>query len=136
MEIQAWSLPKIRPRRAELLTLGLGLAGAALAAWLWSPRAGAGVAAGGVLAWLNGRWLDEATRAISTLAAAQSDAEKPRVSPWVYVKLFARYALIGVVIYVMFSRFAVPVVSVLAGLLSLGAAVILDGAYETAVRAK
>jgi hypothetical protein len=103
---------------------------------LWSPRAGAGVAAGAALAWLNGRWLDAATRAVAQAAAAPAAAEKPKISPWVYAKLFLRYALIGLVIYVMFSRFNVPIASVLVGLLALGAAVILDGAYESAVRAK
>jgi len=125
-------------RRIGALTLAIGLAGAAVAWWLWSPRAGLGVGVGGALAWLNGVWMRQMTEAIARLAAAQAQhqasAAKPRVPRGVYARFLGRYALMAAVIYAMFTRFEVPVASVLTGLLALGAAAMVQGIVEAASR--
>lgn len=123
-------------RRIAVLTWVVGLAGAAVAFPAWSPAASAGIALGTVLAWVNGRWIAQATDAVARLSITQAGAEKPRMSPWVYVRFSARYGLIALVIYVMFARFKVPIVSVLVGLLALGLAAIIEGVYEAVPRSK
>ena len=120
-------------RRIGWLTLALGLAAAAITGAVGPSAAGLGVAIGAVLAWLNYRWLHQAAVALSRLAAA-GEGSRPHISTWVYVKFFARYGLIGVVLYVMVTRFAVPVVSMLAGLCALGAAAMAESIYELLVR--
>jgi hypothetical protein len=123
-------------RRVGWLTWIVGLAGAVVAFLAWSPKAGAGVAAGALLGWLNGRWIGQATDAIAKLSVAQAGGPKPVISRWVYIRFFARYGLIGLVIYVMFARFTVPVVSILLGLLALGLAAMIEGVYEASRRPK
>ncbi len=117
-------------RRIGWLTLGLGMGGALVIALVISRPAGVGVAVGAVLAWVNYRWLKQAAHAMSRVAAAQVDAKKSGVSMWVYVKFFARYALIALVLYVMVARFVVPIGSLLGGLLALGAAAMLESILE------
>ena len=117
-------------QRIGWLTLGLGLAAALVTGVLVSGAAAAGVTIGALLAWVSYRWLREAAHALTRLSAAQAQAEKPRVSPWLYVRFFARYALIGLVLYVMVARFAVPMASLLGGMLALGAAAMVEGIYE------
>jgi ATP synthase I chain len=117
-------------RRIGYWTLALGFA-AAVAVTLWlSPRAGVGVAVGAVLAWINYRWLKGGIAALVQVSAAQSGAPSPQVSSWVYARLFGRYILIGAALYVMVTRFATPVVSILGGLCALGAAAMAEGLYE------
>lgn len=127
-------------RRIAALTLALGAIGAALAWWLWSPRAGLGVAVGGALAWLNGVWMRQMTEAIARLAVAQaqdqSGTAKPRIPRGVYARFLGRYALMAAVIYAMFTRFEVPVASVLIGLLALGAAAMVQGIVEAFARSR
>lgn len=122
-------------RRIGWLTLALGLAAAAItgAVGVGPSASGLGVVIGAVLAWLNYRWLHQAAAELSRLAAA-GEGSRPHISTWVYVKLLARYGLIGVVLYVMVTRFAVPVVSMLAGLCALGAAAMAESIYELLVR--
>lgn len=121
-------------RRIAWLTIALGMAAAAGVALLHSPRAGLGVLVGSLLAWVNARWLQEALDAITRLSAAQAGAPKPRISAWLYFKFFARYALMGFVIYIMMKYFAVPVVSLLGGLLALGAATMAEFFFEALTR--
>jgi antibiotic biosynthesis monooxygenase (ABM) superfamily enzyme len=54
----------------------------------------------------------------------------------VYIKFAARYVLMGIVIYIMMTYFAVPVVSLLSGLLALGAATMAEFLYESMSRTK
>jgi hypothetical protein len=117
-------------RRIARLTLWLGLAAAVPVAALVSPRAGAGVAAGAVLAWVNYVWLKAAAHALTDVARGQAEGQRARVPASVYAKFFGRYALIAAIVYVMVTRFAIPVASVLGGLLALGAAVMVEGLYE------
>lgn len=116
--------------RIGWMTLTIGgiaaLATAGFAGWRW----GAGVAAGAGLAWLNARWLGQMLDAMMLLSTAQAGAPRPRISRWTYVKFFFRYALIGLAAYVMILLFRVPVVSILAGLLALGGAVLVQFGIE------
>ena len=123
-------------RRIVRWTLVLGFLAAVPVALWCSWRAGAGVFIGAVLAWINARWLQQALDALTVLSTAQADAAKPRISGWVYVKMFGRYVLMGVVIYIMISYFAVPAVSLLSGLLALGAATMAEFVYESVTRKK
>jgi len=117
-------------RRIAALTLSIGaMAGLIVAvagAWRW----GLGILLGAALAWLNFLWLEQALEAIARLARAQSGAPKPRISMWVWIKVFSRYGLIGVLLYTARVLVHIPVVSMLAGLCALGAAVMAEGIYE------
>lgn len=128
------SKPRAAEARIGWLTLVLGAAGAIAAGLLVAPQTGLGVAVGAALAWLNHRWLGQSLDAVTRAAAAQADAPQPRVPRWTYAKFIARYGLIAVVLYVMFSRFDVSVVSMLCGLLTLGAAAMVEGVYEAISR--
>jgi hypothetical protein len=122
--------------RINRLTLIIG-AVAAVAAWAaFSPRAASGVLAGSVLAWLNARWMQEALDTLTRRSRAHSGEEPRRVSVWTWVKFFSRYGLMAAVIYVMFKYFDVPVVSILCGLLALGAAIMAEFAYERTAPSK
>ncbi|NDQ56616.1 MAG: hypothetical protein GZ088_06025 [Acidipila sp.] len=123
-------LSRRRDRRLAWLTLALGFSAAAVAGARVAPLAGAGVAIGALLAWVNLRWLEQGVDAIVLLSTAQQGQPRPRISAWIYVKLFARYALIGLVVYVSVSSLAIPAVSVLGGLFALGAAAMVSGIYE------
>lgn len=117
-------------RRIAWLTLTLGLGASVVVATFVSRRFGVGVALGAVLAWVNFRWLQGALDALAVLSSAQARAEKPRISLWAFTKLFARYALIAVILYVMVTRFGIPLLSLLVGLCALGAATIAGSIYE------
>jgi small-conductance mechanosensitive channel len=117
-------------KRINRLTLIIGAMGAATAWIVFSPRAASGVLVGSVLAWLNARWMEEALDTLTLRSRSQSGAPAPRVPVWTWVKFFSRYGLMAVVIYVMFDYFDVPVVSVLCGLLALGAAAMAELAIE------
>jgi hypothetical protein len=77
-------------RRLQLLTLGIGFSAAIAVIFLKSFRAGAGVAAGAVLAWLNYRWLEGGVGALIAAGTRQEGAAKPRVPAGVYVKFAGR----------------------------------------------
>lgn len=121
-------------QRIGWLTLVLGLAAAAGVAVVLTMPAGAGVAVGTLLAWVNHRWLRQGLDAVVKVSVAQAGSKKPRISRWTWARLFGRYILIGVVAYAIVKFFAVPVLSVVAGLFALGAATMVEGIYEAAVR--
>ncbi len=122
-----------RDRRLAWLTLVLGFGAAAIVFFLVTRAAAAGVAIGTLLAWLNLRWLEQGADAIARLSTTQAGQPKARISVWVYVKLFARYGLIALVLYVIVRSLTIPVVSVLGGLLALGAAAMVASLYEVLV---
>ncbi len=132
----ALSPAALAERRIVRLTLVLGFLAAVPVALRFSWRAGTGVFIGAVLAWINARWLQNALDAIARLSIAQAGAPKPRISVWVYIKVGARYVLMAVVIYIMITYFGVPVVSLLSGLLALGAAAMAEFLYESVTRKK
>jgi ATP synthase I chain len=105
----------VAERRIEYVTLGIGAAGTILALLFAGIRAGAGVAVGAVLAWLNYRWLKQGVGALAGLAKAQEGAAKVRVPRSVYFKFMGRYVLLILVAYVILARLHVPAASLLAG---------------------
>jgi len=123
-------------RRVAAMTLFLGIVAAATTAAMHFPLAGVGVVLGTLLAWLNLRWLDQAGAALVRLAQAQRTAPRPRIPQSTWVKFFARYALMALVLYVTVTRSPVPLVSVVGGLLMLGAAAMAVGLYEVLVEAR
>jgi hypothetical protein len=116
------------------LTLWLGAAAALLVGALVSLPAGLGVAIGAALAWINHRWLGQSLDAVTRAATAQAGAAPPRVPRGTYFKFIARYGLIALVLYVMFAHLDVPIVSMLGGLLMLGAAAMAQGIREAVSR--
>lgn len=113
-------------RRIEWLTLALGFAAAVFAAVRWEWRAGAGVALGSLLAWINFRWLKQGVVALVEVSTAQAGSEHARVPFGVYLKFFGRFALLLLVVYVILSRSIFPALAVLAGLFSVVGAVLLE----------
>ena len=117
-------------QRIAALTLGIGAITAIIVALTVTWRWGIGILLGAALAWINFLWLDQGLHAISRLAQAQHGAPKPRISLWVWIKVFSRYGLIGILLYTAWVLVHIPVVSMLAGLCALGAAVMAEGIYE------
>ena len=117
-------------RRISRLTLILGFAAAIVVFALKSHPAGIGVALGTILAWLNFRWLDQALIALERQATAQQGSPAARVPFQIYVKIAGRYVLMAAAIYVTFHYFAVPVISLIVGLLALGAGALVGSIYE------
>jgi len=113
-------------RRIEYVTLGLAAAGAIYGAIVFGLRFGAGVATGGILAWLNYRWLKQGVGALAKLSTAQQGAAKVHVPRSVYFKFIGRYLLLILVAYVILTRFGVPVVSLLAGFGAVVVAVLVE----------
>jgi hypothetical protein len=125
-------------QRILRMTALLGFVAAAATALLWSPLGGMGVAIGAGLAWLSCLWLQQALDSLVQSTAVRSSSggpSRPVRLPWsVAAKLAGRYALMAAGAYVTVSFFAVPVLSVLAGLLALGAAAMVEGVYEAVAR--
>jgi|SRR5271154_2636628 hypothetical protein len=118
-------------RRIAWLTLALGFATATVVFFAKSNRAGIGIAVGTALAWVNYRWLDQSLGMLVAVSTAEPDSPQARGVPFsFYWKLVGRYVLIAVVIYVIVHYFALPLVSVLVGLLALGAGAIVGSIYE------
>ena len=117
-------------RRIAALTLGIGAVAAVIVSVIGFWRWGIGILIGAALAWINFLWLDQGLGAISKLAQAQHGAPKPRISLWVWIKVFSRYGLIAILLYTAWVLVHIPVVSMLAGLCALGAAVMAEGLYE------
>jgi hypothetical protein len=117
-------------RRISRLTLILGFTAAIAVFALKSRPAGVGVATGTLLAWLNFRWLDQVLVVLERLATAQEGSAAARVPPQIYVKIAGRYVLMAAAIYVTVHYFAVPLVSLIVGLLALGAGAMVGSIYE------
>jgi hypothetical protein len=122
-------------RRIAGMTLAIGLAAAAVIAIAGYRKWGLGIAVGAALAWVNFRWFEQGVNAVVRVAQAQAGAPKPRISMWVWVKMFARYGVVGVLLYTTWALWKVPVVAILAGLCALGAAVMAESIYEIMGRA-
>lgn len=117
-------------RRIAWLTLLIGFAAGGIVAALRDRWWGAGLAIGAVLAWLNFRWLRQGLDALVTASTAQAGAEQPRVPMGAYFRALFRYALIALLVYVIFIVLRVPLVSMVVGLCALGAATIAVSVYE------
>jgi HAMP domain-containing protein len=117
-------------KRISRLTLIFGFAAATAVFALKSHLGGVGVAIGTILAWLNFRWLDQGLIALERLATAQQGSPAARVPAQIYFKIAGRYVLMAAAIYVTVHYFAVPLVSLIAGLLALGAGAMVGSIYE------
>lgn len=117
-------------RRIEYITIGAGAAAALVAGFLWGAKAGASLAAGAALSWLNYRWMKQGVGALIPLATAQAGAEKVKIPRSVYFKFLGRYALLLVAAYVILSRLRLPAAFLIAGLFAVVAAVLLELIFE------
>ena len=117
-------------RRIAWLILVLGFAAAIFVFVAKSSRFGVGIAIGTVLSWLNFRWLDQSLGVVATVTTAKAGTSQARTPASFYWKIGGRYVLIAAVIYVTVHYFAVPLLSELVGLLSLGAGAIVGSLYE------
>jgi hypothetical protein len=130
MDTESLAQSDVTERRIAQFTLVLGCVASVAASFLFSVRMGVGVLIGGLLAWVNFRWLERAMDAVTLASTAQANSPEARVSISGYFGLFARYALIAAVVYVSFSVFRIPVLSMVVGLCALGAAAILATLLE------
>ena len=128
--LEAGLLGAATERRISWLTLALGLTAGGLVGALGDRLWGCGVAIGGLLAWLNFRWLKRGLDVFLTASAAQADRPKPEIPLSSYFAAAFRYVLLGFAIYVIFIYLKVPVLSMLVGLFALGAATIAASLYE------
>lgn len=113
-------------RRIECFAAGIGAAGAVGTGVFWGVRDGVWFAVGAALSWLNFRWMKQAIGVLSRLSAAHDGPEKTRVPRTVYVKFAGRYVLLMVVGYVILRGFKFAMVSLLAGLFVIAAAVLAE----------
>ncbi|HXA00332.1 MAG TPA: ATP synthase subunit I [Candidatus Dormibacteraeota bacterium] len=133
-------------QRIAWLTVVLGLAAAAVAAFLHRPDWAKGIVCGTVLGWLNFRWLKRGmlamVQSVSRNAASQSasnsseaienrDDAKGSAVP-TYLLMAFRYILLALGVYVIFTYLHVPLVSIGLGLCALGAATIAASVWEVA----
>jgi uncharacterized membrane protein YvlD (DUF360 family) len=119
-------------RRIGWLIPVIGIAAAAGVAVGHHKDWATGIAAGTALAWLNFRWLAQGLDALVIDSTAQAGYPKPQVSIVTYVLAAFRYALIALCVYGIFKFLSIPLVSLLLGLCSLGAATIAASIYEIA----
>jgi hypothetical protein len=117
-------------RRIAWLTLLFGFLAALVVSLAKSPSHGLGIALGTSLAWLNFRWLDQTLAALVTVATAEPGTSHARLPTRIYWKFAGRYVLMGLAIYVTVHYFAVPLLSVILGLLALGAGAFVGSLYE------
>lgn len=110
-------------RRLGRMILLLVPLGTTVAAWFYGASGALAFAVGGVLAYLNYRWI---VAVVDTLVRAQK-AEVPRRT---YMKLFLPLALLVAILYVIFSRLWLSVAGVLAGLSLLVVGVLLEALYQ------
>lgn len=113
-------------RRIEYFTLAIGALAAAAACIFWSLKAGAGLAAGAALSWINYRWMKQGINRLALLSTAQAGAEKPRAPSSTYIKFIGRYVLLIVAAYVILRGFSLPAMGFIAGLFAVVAAVLVE----------
>jgi HAMP domain-containing protein len=121
---------KLTERRIAQLTLVIGVTGAACAAYIFSIRVGAGILVGALVAWIGFLWLESALDALARVTTAAAGSSRTRPPIVAILKIVGRYVLMTGAVYVTFSVFRAPVVSILVGLCALGAATILASLYE------
>jgi hypothetical protein len=117
-------------RRMSWLTAGIGLVAAGVVAYRVSKPAGMGIVIGTALAWLGFRALEQFGDVMVKAAEAQRENAQVNVPGGVYARLIGRYVLIGAVTCAILKFTNVPLLSVIAGLLSVGAAAMAEGIYE------
>jgi len=120
----------VTEKRIAWLTLLIGATAAVATGCFYQRIWAAGLMIGTVLAWLNFRWLARGMDALVTASTAQADATQPRVPVGTYFRALFRYGLIAISVYVIFKVLGIPLVSMVLGLLALGAAAIAASVYE------
>jgi hypothetical protein len=85
-----------------------------------------------VLGWLNFRWLGRGLDALVAASTAQQGSEKAVVPWWNYLLAVFRYALIGLIVYVIFIYRNIPIASMIVGMCALAAAAIAASVWEIA----
>jgi hypothetical protein len=130
METSGTAQYELTERRIARFTLVVGGLASVGASFIFSMRVGVGVLIGAVLAWINFRWLERAMTSVARASTAQAGSPEARVPVTSYVGMFARYALIAAVVYVIFSRLRIPVLSMLVGLCALGVAAMFATVWE------
>jgi hypothetical protein len=130
METAEAAQSELTERRIAHLTLIVGVLAAAGAVFLYSIRVGSGVLVGAALAWINFRWLGTALTAVMHASVAQAGSPQASVPVLSYLGMIARYALIALVVYVIFSRLQIPILSMLVGLCALGVAAMTATVWE------
>jgi hypothetical protein len=116
--------------RIRSLTMILGATAAVVAAARGNRSWAIGLLIGTVLGWLNFRWLGRGADALAAAATAQHGRGKTVVPWWNYVLAVVRYALIGLVVYVIFAYRHIPLASMMVGLCALAAAAIAASVWE------
>jgi small-conductance mechanosensitive channel len=130
METAGAAQYELTERRIARFTLIVGGLASVGAGFLFSIRIGAGVLIGALLAWINFRWLERAMDSVARASSAQAGSPEARVPVTSYLGMIGRYALIAGVVYVIFSRLRIPVLSMLVGLCALGVAAIFATVWE------
>lgn len=125
---------EIAGSRTELrigwLTILFGAIAIAFAVVLGNRAWALGLLVGTILGWLNFRWLGRGVDALVAASAAQHGSEKAGVPWWNYLLAVFRYALIGLILYVIFVYRHIPLASMLIGLCALAAAAITASVWE------
>ncbi|HLW99065.1 MAG TPA: hypothetical protein VKR82_10490 [Candidatus Acidoferrales bacterium] len=115
--------------RIEFWAVGIGVAGAAFAAWKGGWMAGVSLATGAALSLVNYRWLKGGVAAISQLARVQAEEQQVRIPRIIYVKFFARFILLLAAVYVILTRSFLIAEWLLTGLFVVVAAVLAEMIY-------
>jgi hypothetical protein len=129
VETQAAPYTKSEKRIAQF-TLIFGLLAALPFAHYHSFRWGAGILIGALLAWFNFRWLRQGMDAFTQAAVAQSSQKNVEVPLGTYFAAAFRYGLIAIAVCVIFKYLNVPAISMVLGLLALGAATVAVSVFE------
>lgn len=114
--------PTLSNQRILLLMAILGLAGSLVGGVAVSAKFGLGVLLGTSLAFVNYFWLKISLKRIFETAAAAG--EKPRL---LGLKYFARYALLGTVVAIVYATNIVSMFGLILGLGAFGFAVVIEG---------
>jgi ATP synthase I chain len=117
-------------QRIAWLTLVIGAVAAGVTGIAYRGIWAEGLLIGSVLAWFNFWWLARGMDALVAASTAQSDAAQPRVPVGTYFRALFRYGLIAMIVYVIFKVLGIPLVSMVLGLLALGAAAVAASVYE------
>jgi small-conductance mechanosensitive channel len=132
MEVPAAAVARYQRSESWIahLTLILGAIAALLAGFLYSSRWGIGLMIGALLAWLNFRWLRRGADALTETVASERERRKRKIPLLTYFKAAFRYALIALIVYVIFKYLNVPALSMVVGLCALGAATLAVSVHE------
>ena len=92
------------------------------------PRAAVAVVGGGVLIGVSFVALASGTGALASLVSGQAGPDRARVMRVAMIRLVGRYALLGILAYVMIARLRLHPVGLLAGASSVAAAAFVEAA--------